>query len=227
MNDIDWKQYEQYVYEIFRTKYPEYSVERNLRIIGRITNQSRQIDIAIRGEFIGHQLFAVVDCKYYSEKVDVKDVESFIGMLSDIGADLGILVTNKGYSEAAQKQAEASRIKLDIVKIDEIDKYEIDFEICDECDFGDDHPPGFVEWYGQEGILGNVEMVASIGRCNICNSLYIRCLDCDQITSITEGFYNTPVECSGGCGTQFLVIYEHIEKGDFLELITVLKEESW
>jgi hypothetical protein len=224
MMDINWKQYEDYVYEKFRTKYPEHSVEKNLRVIGKITNQSRQIDIAIRGNFVGHPLFVAVDCKYYSEKVDVKDIESFIGMLSDIRADFGILVTNRGYTQAALKQADASHIKLDIVEVDEIENYEIDIEICHECDPGEDHLPGFIEWYGQLDVLGDVEKVASIGRCNICNTLYIRCLDCNQVTSIVEAFYDEPVECTGGCGTQFIVSYEHLEKGSYLEHLTVSKE---
>jgi hypothetical protein len=38
----------------------------------------------------------VVDTKRYSEAVDAKDVEAFIGLVSDVGAEMGLLVTNRG-----------------------------------------------------------------------------------------------------------------------------------
>jgi len=38
----------------------------------------RQIDILVEGEIAGFDISIIIDCKYFSRKVDVKHVESFI-----------------------------------------------------------------------------------------------------------------------------------------------------
>ena len=48
---------------------------------------------------------AVVDCKSYSKRVDVKHVEAAIGMAADVSADIALIVTTVGYSEAALARA--------------------------------------------------------------------------------------------------------------------------
>jgi hypothetical protein len=42
----------------------------------------------------GNTIRIVVDCKLYNRKLNVNDVESFIGMIEDIGADKGIRQIN-------------------------------------------------------------------------------------------------------------------------------------
>ena len=46
----------------------------------------------------------VVDCKCFAENVDVKDVEQFLGLLNDVDVPLGMLVTTKAYSAAAEQR---------------------------------------------------------------------------------------------------------------------------
>jgi hypothetical protein len=51
---------------------------------------TRQVDVYVRGSFanIGEATMAV-DCKCFSRTVDVKDVEMVMGLVDDVGADLG------------------------------------------------------------------------------------------------------------------------------------------
>jgi hypothetical protein len=225
-NQPDWKQYEDFVYQTLMRKYPDHVFERDVQVVGRVTEKERQIDIAIRGDFLGHDLFVVVDCKYHSRNIDVKTVESFIGFLEDVGADFGILVTNRGYSEAAFKRAQMSHIKLDIVEFDRVAEYEIEFDFCQECDPGEDHPPGIIEWCDPVGVEGDVDKVLAIGRCDWCNTLHVQCQRCGTITGIPEMFYGDPVECLGGCGNFFLVEYVYAGEGLFKERLTWIPKDE-
>ena len=47
--------------------------------------------------------------------------DSFIGFLEDVNANIGILVTNKGYSKGAKNRAKCAGIFLEIVKPAELE----------------------------------------------------------------------------------------------------------
>lgn len=59
----------------------------------------------------------VVDAKHYKERIDVKDVEQFLGLLRDVSADVAVMISPEGYSEAAINRAhfDDSLIILDIL----------------------------------------------------------------------------------------------------------------
>ncbi|SRR5258706_3530866 len=225
MNQIsNWKEYEDWVFGTLFEKYPEYSYQRNIRVEGRITKVKRQIDIAFNGTILGHEIFGVVDCKNYSKKVDVKDVESFISFLEDVGADIGILVTNHGYSKAAQERAKFSNVKLDVLTPEELEDYVIEFYICEECDPGEDHIQ-VIEWHNFYNLSGDIDKVLDIGRCDWCNTIHIKCSKCGEITAIPDADYGEPIECEGGCGTSFLVETSYESKGTE-EVLTIFSPDS-
>lgn len=67
----------------------------------------RQIDILVTGDFASGLLknrTAAIDCKCYGRKINVTHAENFIGLIDDIQTDFGILITTKGWSEAAEKR---------------------------------------------------------------------------------------------------------------------------
>jgi len=203
----NWKEYEDLVCDALRQENPELIIERNIHIAGHLSNQRRQIDIALRGQMAGHDVLAVVDCKRYSRKIDVNDVGSFVTLLNDVGADIGILVTQMGYTKAAETLAIKSRVKLDIKTVEELREYRITFDCCEECDPGEDHFPGVIDWSHPESIDGNSDKIAAVGWCDWCNTIHIRCLECGTITGIPDVLFGEPVECLGGCGTFFTVNY--------------------
>ena len=102
---MDWRQYENEIFEAFKTAYPNAKISFNQKIIGRYSKIERQIDVLIEGRIAGKKIRLVIDGKYYSENIDVKEVDSFISMVEDIDAVQGILVTSKGYSEGAINRA--------------------------------------------------------------------------------------------------------------------------
>src|SRR6266550_3515890 len=85
--------------------------ESNCRIMGR-SGTRRQIDVLITGTVGAFEVKILVDSKNYAAPVDIKDVDSLIGMVSDVGAHLGVIVCPSGYTDGAMKRAESSGIQL-------------------------------------------------------------------------------------------------------------------
>ena len=125
---MDWKQYETEIYSHFRQQYTDAEITLDANKIGLYFKVSRQIDILIEQYVAGNRFTLVIDGKYFNKKVDVKAVESFIGMLEDLGAHKGLLISNQGFSEAAYNRAHfgPSEVELDILNFDDLHKFKRD-----------------------------------------------------------------------------------------------------
>lgn len=123
---MTWRQYEKEILKYFQETFPETTFFFDKKIIGRFSKVERQIDILIVGEVAGFEIKIVVDCKYFSKNIDVKEVESFSAMVEDVEAHQGILISYKGYSKAAINRAYYgnSKIELDIVNFDQLQKFQ-------------------------------------------------------------------------------------------------------
>lgn len=119
---MNWTDYEESVYLECQRIFGE-QVEKDIRIVGQWSGKKRQIDVYVpKVQFDGIAGSMIVDAKYHSRKVDVKDVDSMIGMLSDVNAKYGLLVSPKGFSEAAINRAHNSPdgLQVDILSVDEL-----------------------------------------------------------------------------------------------------------
>src|SRR6266542_6464181 len=95
--------YENGVAELLAEKFADRgNVERNVRLKSRSGGRDRQVDVLVRLPLpdMDDELM-IVDCKRYGTRVDIKDVEAFIGMVEDVGAAIGLLVTTEGYTTGA------------------------------------------------------------------------------------------------------------------------------
>lgn len=119
-----WKEYESKLFDFLKRTYPECEIEFDDSIFGIYSKIERQIDFAIRGNLAGKRILGIVDCKYYSKKIDIKTVESFIGMMQDVNANFGFMITNRGYSQAAKNRVKYSNLKLDILQFNELNEIE-------------------------------------------------------------------------------------------------------
>ena len=113
---MDWKQYEQKVYDELVSLFPDAHILRDQKRIGR-SGIPRQLDILVEERVAGRSPSIVWDGKYFSRKVDVGEVDAFTGLVRDVGAHKGVLVTNIGYTAGALKRAQSEEwdIELDIL----------------------------------------------------------------------------------------------------------------
>ena len=123
---MNWKTYEAEILEIFKGEYPRAQITANVKIQGRYSKVSRQCDVLIEDYVAGNRMRILIDGKYYNKKVNVKHVEAFLGMLEDINAQKGLLITNKGYSKAAINRAfyGPAEFELDILSFAELQQFQ-------------------------------------------------------------------------------------------------------
>lgn len=107
-----WRKFEELAAEIQRQLAPNAQVTTNERLPGRRSNTVRQIDICVRKRVGQYDLLVVIDCKDYGRPVDLKELESFIGLVADLGANKGAMVSAQGFTSSAKKRAEDSGIDL-------------------------------------------------------------------------------------------------------------------
>jgi len=123
LNDpANWKEYEQEITDYFRSEYPAAKITPNARLTGKFSKIERQIDLLVEDQASDFTLRIAVDAKHYTERVDVKDVEQFLGLLHDVNVDVGVMICPEGYSQAAINRAhyDDSRIELDILNFKEL-----------------------------------------------------------------------------------------------------------
>jgi len=122
----DWREYEHYVFGTLRQRFPNSRILPNTKLPGLKSGRSRQIDMLVEFNIGGCLIRIAFDCKCYGRKVDVKHVESFLGMLEDIRVSQGVLVTTKGYTKTAlsRAQRESRDIDLQILPPDRLSEYQ-------------------------------------------------------------------------------------------------------
>jgi hypothetical protein len=119
-----WRYYEDQILDRLQEKAgDEAVVEPDQHLPGRFSKVSRQIDILVRGSFAGlPEMLVVVDCKCWSRRVTVADVEQLIGMVEDVEASMGVLITNVGASKAAERRGGLS-VQVEVVPFDELSEW--------------------------------------------------------------------------------------------------------
>ena len=129
----DWHKYEAYIFGSLQRRFsgPSARVLPNVHLPGIKSGRQRQIDILVEVNVGGSSLKIAFDCKCYKRKVNVNDVERFLGMLGDVRVSKGVLVTTEGYSKTALKRAQqdARDIDLQILPPERLSDYQFVGEV--------------------------------------------------------------------------------------------------
>lgn len=114
---MNWRDYEKRVYQEMVRIYPYANIHHNVRLPGRFSRTTRQVDILVTGIAGGLLYRTVVDTKLYNRKIDVKHIEQFIGMIEDLDCSHGMIVSEKGFTPAAEFRAVSNphTVAVDIV----------------------------------------------------------------------------------------------------------------
>jgi Restriction endonuclease len=102
---LDWKEYEREIEAQFRSEYPSAQIRADIKMPGKLSGIERQIDLLIQELVCDFSVTIVIDAKYHSRKIDVKDVEEFLGLVRDVGAHKGVMIASEGYTPAAIQRA--------------------------------------------------------------------------------------------------------------------------
>ena len=131
----DWRDLEILVAKIQKLLAPNAEVIHNAKLPGRRSGTERQIDVLVRQKIGQYEMVIVLDCKDYAEPVDVKGVEEFRGLMTDVGANKGALVCPKGFTQAAKTSATSWQIDLYSPVDTDPHKWQVQVSAPAICDF--------------------------------------------------------------------------------------------
>jgi hypothetical protein len=109
--EAKWKRFEKLVFEIQKSFAGTTAiVTLNDHIMGVDSGVERQIDISIRQQVSQFPILVAIDCKDYSEPIDVVDMGAFVTLTTDVRANKGVMVSSNGFTKAAIKIAKNASI---------------------------------------------------------------------------------------------------------------------
>lgn len=97
--------YELVVKRIYELLSPTCKVIHDDKIKGKDSGTLRQIDVSIRGAVGPHEVLVIVQCKDQRQRVDVNQIHELAGVMEDVGAQHGVMVSNSGFSKSARRLA--------------------------------------------------------------------------------------------------------------------------
>lgn len=103
-----WKQYQQQSAAFFLRLGLNANIEH--KVEG--ARAEHQIDVYVEGTYLGINFKWVVECKAWKSNISKEKVLALISIVDDIGADKGILLSEKGFQSGAIRSAEKSNIVL-------------------------------------------------------------------------------------------------------------------
>lgn len=80
------------------------TVSHNEKLEDRVGN-IRQYDVVIRGQFGGRQVLGVIECKDHNRKKGPSTIEAFSKKTENLGVNLRLIVSRKGFTKQALKLA--------------------------------------------------------------------------------------------------------------------------
>lgn len=104
----DWKDLETKVLELFLNL--GFEAKNNVKVRG--VRATHEVDVLAVTEFGGLKFQVVVECKYWKTKVKKAQVTTLFSIVSDIGAEKGVIISKTGFQKGAKEFANKCNIEL-------------------------------------------------------------------------------------------------------------------
>lgn len=102
---MKWQEYQEAVAAFYEQLEGFGNIRRNVFLPDLVTGQSRQIDVMIDLNERGHSLSILIDAKFHSTPLDVKDIEEVAALSQAVGANKAVIVAANGFTEPAKTKA--------------------------------------------------------------------------------------------------------------------------
>lgn len=126
---MSWKQFQKDTANLFRAAGCDAEVEKT---ISGVRGQ-HEVDVYVSFKKYGIQCQWIIECKCWNSNVPKEKVAALQSIISDVGADRGVIISKKGFQSGAIRLATNSNITLasledlkDYIK-EETEKREVDF----------------------------------------------------------------------------------------------------
>ena len=104
----DWMDLQEKTAKIFK----ELGCKTDVDIFVKGARTRHKIDVWAIFDFGGIEYKINIECKYWNTKVKKEQVSTLLGVLADIGAEKGIIVSKKGFQDGAHRLAAYTNIDL-------------------------------------------------------------------------------------------------------------------
>ncbi|WP_261512738.1 restriction endonuclease [Chryseobacterium paludis] len=208
-----WREYERLVSVLTLEEYgEEYTVIPNARIRGFISQRKRQIDVLVDYRFDSDlERRIIFDAKDRKRPIDIKEIESFEGLMKDVGAKIGFIICSNGFTKSALRRSQ-EHITIRLVPYNEIEAINIkSWDICRDYFCNE----GLVLWDLTPGIIiDGIVYVQATGKCDTCGKFHIWCWSCGNRLCIE---YESELQCACEGPWFWLTSIEddHDESGEF------------
>jgi hypothetical protein len=105
---VAWDDYQEEVASIFR----KLGLEAVTNVPLKGVRTSHDIDVVVKSEHVGFNMLWVVECKHWNKPVSKLHVLALREIVSDVGADRGLLMAENGFQSGAHEAAELTTVKL-------------------------------------------------------------------------------------------------------------------
>lgn len=173
---MTWQEYQEAVAALYEQADGFGAVSRNVLVPDKVTGQPRQLDVVIEIEAKGHSMKLVVDAKFHSVPIDVREVEAVLALAEAVGANKAVIVAANGWTEPAKTKADHSGCDLLLLSVEQAldlivsDKWKMCPSCAADCIVLDQD--GVVQM--DDGLF--IWWLA--GQCRGCKCARIHCQDC-------------------------------------------------
>ncbi len=117
MNSVQFERIAKAIFQRLQDQFGFQRVDGSHQYPAQDSGVERQIDITayhIDGSMI------IIECKLHNRRLDIGYVDAFHTVIStDVGADKGILLSSQGFTQGAVRSAQAKKIALATLKLNE------------------------------------------------------------------------------------------------------------
>lgn len=182
---MNWQEYQEAVAVLYEQADGFGNVRRNVMIPDKVTGHARQIDVLIELEAKGHSIKLVVDAKFHSEPIDVREVESVLALADAVGASKAVIVAANGWTSPSEIKASHAGCDLRILSLEEaLDLIVPDkWEMCPCCQRD-------CIVLDQDGALITEDGLLFwwlAGQCRACMYSFAWCQECGSYLEIPRG----------------------------------------
>jgi restriction system protein len=104
----EWSDYQEEVARFFRS----IGLQADTNVTLKGIRTSHDIDVVVRSNHVGFDLLWLVECKHWKTAVSKLHVLALREIVSDLGADRGILMAENGFQSGAQEAAQLTNVQL-------------------------------------------------------------------------------------------------------------------
>ena len=104
----NWREYQEAVADVFRNLGCRAEVEKKVTGV----RGSHEVDVFVTFQKFGRECRWIIECKLWSRHVDMSKVHTLQSIVQDIGADRGVIFTEKGFQSGAHDAVQNTNILL-------------------------------------------------------------------------------------------------------------------